>query len=61
MKSIIVIDIQDIHFDYEMDNTHDSVQDDTIWLALENEEGLPWDDVMEQQEESDKPRYSYLW
>ncbi|MDD0824757.1 hypothetical protein PTQ27_09835 [Mannheimia sp. AT1] len=48
MKSIIVIDIQDIHFDYEMDNTHDSVQDDTIWLALENEEGLPWDVVIGQ-------------
>ncbi|UWZ92797.1 hypothetical protein HZ320_03570 [[Pasteurella] aerogenes] len=55
------IDIHSIYFDDEIGNTHDSVQDDTVWLALENEEGLPWDDVMEQQEESDKPRYSYLW
>ncbi|PVX39785.1 hypothetical protein C8D76_105128 [Pasteurella langaaensis DSM 22999] len=64
MKSIMSIDIHSIYFDDEIGNIHDTVQDDTVWLALENEEGLSWDDVMEQQEESDvilpSPYYEFL-
>lgn len=48
MKSIMSIDIHSIYFDDKIGNPHDSVQDDTIWLALENEEGLPWDVVIGQ-------------